>query len=217
MAFPLSVPNDFADGEAIEADEHDANFAAIVAWANTEAIWADGSVAFTAIPSGPASDPTGANELSRKAYVDAKAGGVVSRKQWYGAGGLLTVATGADMGDWKGMSAGLAITETLDIPELTTTKQAALGVAPRIAAAILNSADDSGAVLQRSVSEHGTADQGQHMHVEYLFQASATEELDFFPVVTCLTFGADPTFTAKVRVLATYPVVFALEDLGTGA
>lgn len=34
-------------------------------------MWADASVAFTGVPSGPATDPSSANQLARKAYVDA--------------------------------------------------------------------------------------------------------------------------------------------------
>jgi hypothetical protein len=41
-------------------------------WGAAAAVLADGSVPFSALIAGPATDPVGANDLSRKAYVDAK-------------------------------------------------------------------------------------------------------------------------------------------------
>lgn len=70
---PASVPYpSFTPNTVIASDEVNANFQAIVDFLNTQAINADGSVSFTAIPNLPASDPVGANQATRKAYVDAK-------------------------------------------------------------------------------------------------------------------------------------------------
>jgi hypothetical protein len=70
MATDASVPNNFVAGTPSVADDVDANFAAVVNWINANAVHLDASKAFTAVPSGPASDPTSANQLTRKAYVD---------------------------------------------------------------------------------------------------------------------------------------------------
>lgn len=72
MAADVSVPNTFSNGTTADAPEVNDNFAAIVAWINTNAVHLDASKAFTAIPTGPATDPTTANQLTRKSYVDAK-------------------------------------------------------------------------------------------------------------------------------------------------
>ncbi len=70
MATDVSVPNNFTAGTPAVADDVDANFASLVTWVNTNAVHLDGSKAFTAVPSGPATDPTTANQLTRKTYVD---------------------------------------------------------------------------------------------------------------------------------------------------
>lgn len=72
MAANATVPNSFTDGTATSAPAVNANFTAILNWVNTNAVHLDGTKAFTAVPSGPATDPTTANQLTRKAYVDAK-------------------------------------------------------------------------------------------------------------------------------------------------
>ncbi len=70
MAAAVSVPNSFTNGANTDAPAMNANFAALVSWINTNAVHLDASKAFVAIPSGPAADPTTANQLTRKAYVD---------------------------------------------------------------------------------------------------------------------------------------------------
>ena len=66
----VAVTNTFTNGAASDATAVNTNFNDIVSWVNTNAIRKDGTIAFTAVPSGPASDPSSANQLSRKAYVD---------------------------------------------------------------------------------------------------------------------------------------------------
>lgn len=74
MASDVTVPNNFVTGTPSVADDVDANFTAITTWINTNAVHLDGSKPFTAVPEGPSgTDPTSANQLTRKAYVDAKA------------------------------------------------------------------------------------------------------------------------------------------------
>lgn len=72
MAANVSVPNSFTNGTTADAPAVNANFSALVTWINANAVHLDGSKAFTGVPSGPASDPVSANQLTRKAYVDAK-------------------------------------------------------------------------------------------------------------------------------------------------
>lgn len=72
MASNVSVTYNFVAGTAAVADQVDVNFNDVVSWVNTNATHLDGSKAFTGIPSGPSSDPTTANQLTRKAYVDKK-------------------------------------------------------------------------------------------------------------------------------------------------
>jgi microcystin-dependent protein len=71
MAANSSVTYNFVAGTPSVADNVDQNFTDLVNWINTNAVHLDGSKAFTAVPSGPATDPVSANELARKAYVDA--------------------------------------------------------------------------------------------------------------------------------------------------
>lgn len=66
----LSVTNTFVAATLIESAEANQNFQDIVTWANANAIQKDASVAFTAVPTGPATDPVSDNQFARKAYVD---------------------------------------------------------------------------------------------------------------------------------------------------
>lgn len=72
MASNVSVTYNFVAGTDAVADQVDTNFNDVVSWVNTNAVHLDGTKAFTGIPSGPSSDPTTANQLTRKAYVDKK-------------------------------------------------------------------------------------------------------------------------------------------------
>lgn len=72
MATAASVTYTFTVGTAAVAAQVNQDFTDLVTWINTNAVHLDGSKAFTAVPSGPASDPTSDNQLARKAYVDRK-------------------------------------------------------------------------------------------------------------------------------------------------
>lgn len=72
MAANAAVTYNFVAGTPAVADNVDQNFSDLVSWINTNAVHLDGSKAFTSVPSGPGSDPTSANQLTRKAYVDGK-------------------------------------------------------------------------------------------------------------------------------------------------
>jgi microcystin-dependent protein len=71
MASNATVTNTLVDGQPNAAAPVMQNLNDILTWINTNAVHLDGSKAFTAVPSGPASDPVSANQLARKAYVDA--------------------------------------------------------------------------------------------------------------------------------------------------
>jgi hypothetical protein len=92
-----SVPFTFSNpvagvGQNADATQVNANFAALVNFINAEVVQRDGSIAFTAIPTLPASDPTLANQAARKAYVDS----VVTSGTAVVANGAITTAKLAD-------------------------------------------------------------------------------------------------------------------------
>lgn len=77
MAANVAVTYNFVAGTPAVADNVDTNFADLVTWINTNAVHLDGSKAFTGAPT-YGSDPSSANELARKAYVDTKMSAVTS-------------------------------------------------------------------------------------------------------------------------------------------
>lgn len=60
----------FANGTNADGTQVNSNFTSVVNFLNTETVQRDASIAFTAIPSLPAVDPTTDNQAVRKAYVD---------------------------------------------------------------------------------------------------------------------------------------------------
>lgn len=68
----LILANTFTALTNAESSEVNENFNDIVTFINTEVAHLDGSLAFTGVPSGPDEDPASANQLARKAYVDAR-------------------------------------------------------------------------------------------------------------------------------------------------
>jgi len=66
----LTVTNTFTGGTNAVPGLVNANFDQIEAYVNTECITKDASLAFTGVPSGPATDATTANQFTRKGYVD---------------------------------------------------------------------------------------------------------------------------------------------------
>jgi hypothetical protein len=60
----------FAPAQVIKSAEANQNFDDLVNYTNAEVIVRDASKAFTAIPSGPGTDPTSPNQFTRKQYVD---------------------------------------------------------------------------------------------------------------------------------------------------
>src|SRR5689334_22099154 len=94
MAANVSVPNSFSNGIAADATAVNANFAALVAWINSNAVHLDGAKATTGTLSGPNSDPVSADQYTRKAYVDAKdAAEVTARNAAIAAQAATTLAS----------------------------------------------------------------------------------------------------------------------------
>jgi hypothetical protein len=62
----------FAPATDIESAEVNENFDRLYNYINNDVIVRDASMAFTAIPSGPGTDPSSANQFARKAYVDQR-------------------------------------------------------------------------------------------------------------------------------------------------
>lgn len=121
MAANVAVTYNFTAGTPAVADNVDQNFADVVNWINTNAVHLDGSKAFTSIPSGPATDPTSANQLARKAYVDATAdprkGGTWLRQATtmsFPSGATTTVVFDTESADTDGF--GTATSSFLTVP-----------------------------------------------------------------------------------------------------
>lgn len=66
-----SVTYVFANGTNADGTQVNSNFNSVLNFLNTEVVQRDASIAFTAIPSLPATTPTLDNHAVRKAYVDA--------------------------------------------------------------------------------------------------------------------------------------------------
>ena len=79
----LSVTNQFAADTPAVADEVNENFSDVVDFVNNDVVHADGTVAFEAHPTGPATNPSSDNQYARKKYVDTRSGYIVARKEHY--------------------------------------------------------------------------------------------------------------------------------------
>lgn len=100
-----AVTYSFSASTLIKSAEVNTNFSDLVSFLNNQTIHKDASVAFTAVPSGPASDPTGDNQLARKRYVD------------YRAGFALATATGTigDSSSYQSLTGGWSLTASLPL------------------------------------------------------------------------------------------------------
>jgi hypothetical protein len=106
-----SVSNTFVSGAAAIAADVNTNFNDLTGFINSEVIQKDASLAFTAIPSGPATDPTTANQFTRKAYVDARAPRVVAIKPH---------STSSNWVDTHASKTELGVNFTFTVPTLLT-------------------------------------------------------------------------------------------------
>lgn len=99
---PAAVTYTFSPGTQIESAKVNQNFDDLVVYTNGNVVLKDGSVAFTGLVTGPAADPTTANHLARKAYVDGKVGLLKSFVKNSDSNATTTAVTdlGIDMDDW---------------------------------------------------------------------------------------------------------------------
>lgn len=89
---PLIVkPHTFIDGTDAVAAEVNSDFDTLYTWVNTQGIHRDGTLAFTAHPSGPSSDPSADNQYARKAYVDVPRFAASASGTLFGTGGTATL------------------------------------------------------------------------------------------------------------------------------
>ena len=65
-----SVTYSFIASTLIESAKVNTDFSDLVSFLNNSVVHVDGSKAFTAVPSGPAANPTTANQFTRKGYID---------------------------------------------------------------------------------------------------------------------------------------------------
>jgi hypothetical protein len=99
MAADLTIPNNFVAGTPAVADQVDQNFDAVRVWINANAVHLDASKAFTNVPSGPNTDPTSANHLTRKAYVDAQVAARPAGRLGSATTTTVQTSTGAESAD----------------------------------------------------------------------------------------------------------------------
>ncbi len=72
-----SVPYSWVANDPIRSSELNSNYSSLVSFLNTSTVHTDASKAFTGVPSGPATDPTTDNQLTRKKYVDDRTKGLL--------------------------------------------------------------------------------------------------------------------------------------------
>lgn len=95
----LTKPYTFTGGSYAVASQVNADLDTLYNWVNGgNAIWADASVAFTNVPTGPNADPTAANHLTRKSYVDGSIAGASFAQGWTGsAWGKVKIQAGTNV------------------------------------------------------------------------------------------------------------------------
>ncbi len=122
----LTKPYTFAANTYIVAAQVNSDFDTLYDWVNTKAIWADASVAFTGVPSGPGADPTSANQLTRKQYVDDKfkASGTAVLLSF----GTVTVNTDAQGGAYITLNPSFPNGTVLGVVAINSNYQAASGI-----------------------------------------------------------------------------------------
>lgn len=141
-----SVTYNFTNGTASDAEQVDTNFNDLVSYINTNAILKDGTVAFTGVVTGPATDPTLANHLTRKSYVDAKAASeaaaaasALKRVVLIGEAAATATLTASDtVTDITGATSGALALLTGDIVRIRGTFDCVINVSGAMALGVLN-------------------------------------------------------------------------------
>jgi hypothetical protein len=87
----VAVSYTFTPNTLIQASQANQNFQDLTDYINGQAIVRDATVAFTAVPSGPGTDPSSDNQFTRKAYVDVpRFTAVASGLTLFNTAGVLT-------------------------------------------------------------------------------------------------------------------------------
>lgn len=172
----LSVTYSFTNGTTAQAPEVNQNFADIVTYVNGQVVLKDASVAFTNVPSGPNTDPSSANHLTRKSYVDNLRSKVASTGMSV-SGSTPAVANAT----WTQIGSNVSVAVTngryyrvaLSVPYL----QCAAAGTYLLGAGIF--VDAEVAPRHSSCFTQTAANVGRSCDVEYLFQAAATATVAF--------------------------------------
>ena len=112
-----SVQHTFAALTDIKSSEANKNFQDLVNFINNQVIHADASRVFTAIPSGPPTDPSSDNQFARKAYVDR--GPSVEQSQ-FTPGGTSDLTLGT-FTNWPSVGGQYTLSHTKRQPSGTTS------------------------------------------------------------------------------------------------
>jgi hypothetical protein len=232
----LATTYTFSSGTRAKSAEVNQNFTDVVNFVNTEVIHRDGAVAFTGLPTLPATDPTTANHATRKSYVDAEVAAVqaevdavevdrgtfFSRKTKNGGGDALLVASGAAFA-WNDITDFDTNVDEVDdhwyraifhVPALSTNKDAILSSVPtRLAVRIRR----DGTEIAREWTSHMVDSKGIGLDINVEYQATATAA-DVVWSVQVSHYYAEATggAAAAIRYNAdtTFPMTFTVEDLG---
>lgn len=221
---PFTFPNSFADAAVIQADDFNENFEAIGGWIDSEAIVSDASVPFVNVPSGPAEDPTTDNQLSRKAYVDDKAGGskasYIRTKDSGGAQATLKTAVAINNNTDAISDLTVSVVEetdhwyrsTLVIPEIWMNANEApgFGIYPKLAAVLKrNSVEIARQWVTNIIDTSGVGI--CLVSRPRLCTAGATIDWEVF-----LRNGTNATISFQYKADSNYPMYHYVEDMGTG-
>jgi hypothetical protein len=198
----------FTPATTVLASEANQNFDDVDDFLNNEVIHKDASVAFTGVPSGPATDPVSDNQFTRKAYVDTSpAQGILGKA-------VRTTDAGPD--PFTDANPGTAISGLTKTLTTVASRQVRLRIQFR--GALGTVAGDVFAVrivegttvLQEALCYIATSAQGVGVPVvEVIIEPTAAEHTYF--VTAKRLFG---TGSATFYGSATYPAQLVIEDVG---
>jgi hypothetical protein len=215
---PFSTPNTFLDAASIEADEFNENFEAIADAIDGDLIHADGTVAFTDVPSGPATNPSSNNHLARKRYVDEKAGGTkAAYVKTKDSGGTLTTLRANTTSDAV-TDLTISVDEedghwyraTFNVPEILLNQSTTLGVMPRLAVIIKRGGTEVARQWTENTNDLGGA--GVTL-VTRPRLATATATVDWTVFVRN---GWTAEANVRYKADTNFPMYHYVEDLGLG-
>lgn len=215
--------NTFTTGETILAAEVNEDLNDLFALINDEMIHADGTNAFTAVPAGPSLDPSTANQLTRKSYVDKRAGGIVDYKSRSTGTTYETMATPATINTWYNASSSLniSVSEVTDhwyratwfCPavkiNINATVVLGISVPNRLGAGLKR----DGVEIARTWAPSSSKEQGVSLRAEAIWKATSDATTTINPVLrhanlfnnsAAIQYASDTTF----------PMYTLVEDMG---